>query len=106
MIFHSIPEGEEGGQPARRRAGVLLLPSFADPRRRGKGTLTRIHPLHAKWKGIVGDQIISSPPGIREDRVRIHNHRTYCCEKPAPRGEHGAYIYIYVYMCVCVCVCV
>ena len=37
------------------------LPSYFAKNRE---LLTRIHPLHAIWKGVVRNQIVSSPSGI------------------------------------------
>lgn len=34
------------------------------------GQLTWVHPLHAVGEGIVGDQVVTSPPGVGENCVR------------------------------------
>jgi hypothetical protein len=48
-----------------------LHPNFPGSSQRRK-VLTRIHPLHSIRKGIIRNQIVSPPPGIREHRVRSH----------------------------------
>jgi hypothetical protein len=55
------------------------LPPQQKPGMSKRGVLTRIHPLHAIGKGIIRNQIISSPPRVRDDRMSI----------PTPYQQHG-----------------
>jgi len=51
----------------------------------------RIHPLHAKGKCVVRDQIISSPSRVRENSVGIHHGQTHRGDKGEAPRKHGEY---------------
>jgi hypothetical protein len=54
--------------------------------------LTRVHPLHAKGKGLVSDQIVTSPSGVCDDGVCRDECRAEGNDQEELR-EHGARIW-------------
>lgn len=60
------------------------------------GELTRIHPLHSKGKGCIGDEVVGSPAWVGDNHMRLGDMCQYSCENEqhsvsssSDRGRYG-----------------